>query len=346
LTSGVISSSGTIIPTNGVIYYQLQFLPTNSIPASRLDLGITNWWFGNVSNYAIGTYFCTNNSGAAGSFLKSVSGTVSAFSSSGSTIPPGAAALGYTHVIIDEHPTAADVAPGVTGNYKWFSAAYGQSPAVDLDRYYTTNGMLAMNFSGTNTLQLRSRPSDGTLGALPYLIGSNGFYIEFDVQLSVENTDNWMGVWVEAVEHNVPNNPPSAYYPALFPGDPTNYERWMELDVQESGFGANGMRHVGTVHSATGVSPSYSYVSSPSLGTGTIDMSLPHTFGASYDPIGGQVVWWMDGAVATNMDPAGAPYVPDIAKIQHFYILLSCYSHGAHVPYTMYVSGVRAYVPP
>lgn len=71
--------ANTITVTNGVILPQIQFLPTNSIPASNIAVGVTNWIQCNVSNYAIGTYFATNSAGAAGSFLKSVFGTVSAF---------------------------------------------------------------------------------------------------------------------------------------------------------------------------------------------------------------------------------------------------------------------------
>jgi hypothetical protein len=77
LQSVVVSS--TLTATNGQIFPQLQFLPTNSVPPSNIAGGVTNWIQCNVSNYAIGTFFATNSSGAAGSFLKSVFGTVSAF---------------------------------------------------------------------------------------------------------------------------------------------------------------------------------------------------------------------------------------------------------------------------
>jgi hypothetical protein len=42
---------------------------------------------------------------------------------------------------------------------------------------------------------------------------------------------------------------------------------------------------------------------------------------------------------------AGSPYVPAIGAQQQFFLILSAYSHGLNLPYTMYVSGVRAYIP-
>jgi hypothetical protein len=76
-SNGTITASRSIAATNGYVFPQLQFLPTNSIPVS--SAGITNWMQCNVSNYAIGTYFATNYLGPAGSFLKSVFGTVSTY---------------------------------------------------------------------------------------------------------------------------------------------------------------------------------------------------------------------------------------------------------------------------
>jgi len=41
-----------------------------------------------------------------------------------------------------------------------------------------------------------------------------------------------------------------------------------------------------------------------------------------------------------------APYVPAVGVQQHFYLIISAQSHGKKLPYSMAVSGVRAYVPP
>jgi hypothetical protein len=43
---------------------------------------------------------------------------------------------------------------------------------------------------------------------------------------------------------------------------------------------------------------------------------------------------------------AGAPYVPAVAAKQHFYLIISAQTQGAKKPCDMFVSGVRAFVPP
>ena len=43
---------------------------------------------------------------------------------------------------------------------------------------------------------------------------------------------------------------------------------------------------------------------------------------------------------------ATAPYVPDLAAKQRFYLILSAQSHGKNKDYLMFVSAVRAFVPP
>ena len=73
-----------------------------------------------------------------------------------------------------------------------------------------------------------------------------------------------------------------------------------------------------------------------------IDFSKRHVFGASYDPKRQEVAWWVDGVRQLSI---GAPYVPDIAARQHFYLILSAQTHGKKVPYTMYVRSVRVFVP-
>ena len=50
-------------------------------------------------------------------------------------IPPGAAALGFTKCVIQETPTAADIAPGRNGNCKWFSGQWYSKTQPPLDLY-------------------------------------------------------------------------------------------------------------------------------------------------------------------------------------------------------------------
>jgi hypothetical protein len=165
------------------------------------------------------------------------------------------------------------------------------------------------------------------------LSGSNGFYVEFDVRLSDTNQDHWPAVWLMPVEHN-------AQEQDCYPGDPPGFERWMEFDVDEGGWGPGLL---GTVHSWSGIWPNYTSLSNPNNTSRiALDRSQKHTFGGSYDPAHRRVAWWVDGDYQMY---AAAPYVPTVAAKQHFYLILSAQTHGKNIPYSMFVSGVRAYVP-
>ncbi|MGO8752065.1 MAG: hypothetical protein ACLQNE_39500 [Thermoguttaceae bacterium] len=245
------------------------------------------------------------------------------------SVPAGAAALGYTKRVIHETPTAADVAPGKNGNHKWFSGQWYSQTVPSLDHYTTRNGVLALGLGG----DLVSTPRDFSAGKLPLLPGADGFYVEFDVRLSDNDRDHWPAVWLMPADHDGTRD--------HYEGDPAGFERFMELDVDEGGFGP-GL--TGTVHSTEGVYPQWKHVQNPNnVSPLAMDRSRKHTFGASYDPVHQKVAWWVDGKPQMS---AGSPYVPAVAARQHFYLILSAQSHGAHVRYLMFVSGVRAYVPP
>jgi hypothetical protein len=244
-------------------------------------------------------------------------------------VPPGAAALGCTKRVIDESPTAADIAPGKSGDYKWFSGQWYAEKAPSLDHYATRGGALALSLGG----DLAGIPRDFSPGRLPLLAGADGFYVEFDVRLSDNDPDHWPAVWLMPAEHDGQRD--------HYPGDPPGYERFMELDVDEGGFGP-GL--TGTVHSTEGVYPKWKHVQNPNnVSPLAIDRSRQHVFGASYDPSRGKATWWLDGKPQMS---AGSPYVPAIAVRQHFYLILSAQSQGAKKPYLMFVSGIRAYTSP
>ncbi len=243
-------------------------------------------------------------------------------------VPPGAAALDYTLRVINEHPIASDIAPGSSGDYKWFSGQWWEPPPPLTD-YSTVGNVLVLGLGG----DLVSTPRDFSGGALPVLSGGNGFYVEFDVQLSDNNQDHWPAVWLMPIEHN-------AQMQDCYAGNPPGFERWMELDVDEGGWGSGLL---GTVHSWSGIWPNYTNISNPNnLSSVALDRSHKHTFGGSYDPLDQRVSWWVDGERQMS---AGSPYVPAVAAKQHFYLILSAQTHGKNIPYSMFVSGVRAYVP-
>jgi hypothetical protein len=95
-----------------------------------------------------------------------------------SSIPPGAAALGYTKLVVDNQPVVSQISPYPTynGNYDWFSGLWFDQ---ENNSYYSeSNGVLAMTLGGT----LSGTPLDFSTGALP---GANGFYVEFVYWLTV-----------------------------------------------------------------------------------------------------------------------------------------------------------------
>ena len=200
----------------------------------------------------------------------------------GQPVPPGAAALGYTLAVINEKPTAADIAPGSKGNYKWFSGQWWETPPPHSD-YSTISNVLAIGLGG----ELVSTPRNFSAGALPVLPGSNGFYVEFDLQLSDNGSDHWPGVWLLPVENNAQV---SDFYPNLYPSDPFDYERCMEFDVEEGGWGPGPL---GTVHFWTGVPPNVSSIANPNneFVPFLLDLSQKHTFGGSYDPVDAPRRW-------------------------------------------------------
>lgn len=248
----------------------------------------------------------------------------------GEPVPPGAAALGYTKCVIDEKPAAADIAPGKNGAYKWFSGQWYAKKLPAPDRYRTTGGILEMLQGG----DIVSMPRDFSKGALPALPGKDGFYVEFEVRITSNDRDHWPAVWVMPVEHNNKQEDRE-------PNDPPGFERWMELDVDEGGF---GIGHLGTVLSWSGIWPNYERIFNPNHFSKTpLDRTQAHRFGASYDPVGRKVTWWIDGVEQMS---AGAPYVPEIAAKHHYYLIIGAQSHKENKPYSMFVSRVVAYVPP
>ncbi len=244
-------------------------------------------------------------------------------------LPLGAAKLNYSNKIIDERPTSHDIAEGNKGSYKWFSGQWYNNYPPSLNHYTTMNGVLAISLHG----DIVSTARDFSSGLIPLLAGSKGFYVEFDIQLSDNDPDHFPAVWLMPIEHNLKKDD-------HYMGDPPEFERWMELDVDEGGF-APGV--TGTVHSWEGIYPQYSGLQNKNHRSHfAINRAEKHSFGASYDPKNNQVIWYLDDRM---LHSASSPFVPEIAKKQNFYLIISAQSHGMNKPYTMYVSRVRAYIP-
>ena len=243
-------------------------------------------------------------------------------------VPPGAAELGYSKQVINEHPAVSDIAPGRNGNYKWFSGQWYNKTSPSPDHYTTNQGVLTLSLDG----DLSSAPLDFSESVLPALPGDKGFYAEFEVQLSDNDPDHWPAVWLMPVEHDNKQRDSS-------PPDPPGFERWMELDVDEGGFGPGLL---GTVIDWKGIWPHYERTLNENhFSKIPLDRTQKHIFGASYDPVQGRVTWWVDGARQMSAQTVSA-----VAAHQHFYLILSAQTHGKQKPYTMMVSAVRAFVSP
>ena len=264
-------------------------------------------------------------------------------------LPPGAAALGCTVKVIDEHPTAADIAPNNANNgpYKWFNGSWWSPGRPATNLYGTANGDLVIRYDAVTDKSgcLIGTPRDLSKGALPWLDGNKCFYIEFDARLSDNDPNHWPALWVMPVEHSGGSG--NSIHD-IYPGDPAGYERWMELDVDEGSLSKSGgaMCSVISWTGAWGDGKGYQRVTANNWMTGeALDRTQVHTFGASYDPFKRQVTSWVDGKKKWQT-PVNSEAVPEIATRQHFYPILSVWRQDKkpHKPYSMIVSGVRAYV--
>eukprot|EP01047_Picozoa_sp_COSAG01_P039753 COSAG01_NODE_3303_length_6294_cov_3.018402_2_plen_967_part_00 len=253
-------------------------------------------------------------------------------------IPPGAVALGYTRVLIDERPHLADINVSISrslpANPLWWDHQWWKKAVANRSFFEMQSGVLAIGMGGSLT---STPPNMRGKKGLPLLPGRFGFYVEFEVRLSSNSSDHWPAVWLMPIEHN-------ARQEDSYPGDPPHYERWMELDVDEGGFGP-GLTC--TVHSHVGIYPHYNQTfNRGNVLKKPLNRTQWHTFGASFDPKTQQVSWWLDG---TERLSAGPPAVPQIARNQNYYLIISAQTHSTKrgepaVDYWMLVRRVRAFV--
>lgn len=262
----------------------------------------------------------------------SVSASGSAPDSAGvsARVPAGAAAAGYMQRLFDVHPTPEDISPDRKGKFQWYSGQWYASKVPPMEKYTLEDGVLCLEEGG----DLVSYPPDFSHpGALPTLSGKDGFYVEFEVSLSGNDPDHFPAVWLMPVEKN-------GQKWDVYPGSPAGFERWMELDVDEGGFGPG---ITGTVHNWWGIYPEYRHLQNGNnVSRRPLDRTQRHTFGASYSPVTNTVCWWLDDEFQMS---ASAPYVPEIAKQQNFYMIMGAQMHKEKKPYRMFIHAVRAFVP-
>jgi hypothetical protein len=241
-------------------------------------------------------------------------------------IPKGAMELRYLNCAISEKPTVREIAPSRTGTYKWFAGQwYVKEPAHTF--YTDQKGGLGISLGG----DLVSASQDFSPSLLPTLSGKNGFYVEFEVTLSDNDPDHFPALWLMPAEHNRVKDD-------VYAGDPSDFERWVEFDVDEGGFGPG---HAGAVHAWSGVYPNYQRITESSRPNRTLDRRKKTRFGMSFDPTREEATWWINDRKQKTVSVGKLSHV---ALKQRFYLIVSAQSHGKQVPYTMTLHRVRAYI--
>ena len=243
------------------------------------------------------------------------------------SVPPGAQQVGATQPLFRDCPRVEDVDfTGRADGRKYYAGFY--AIGVKNPSMYDTapDGVVIKRGALLTTVK-----TDATPGGFPLLAGNRPFYIEAQTVLSNSHPDNFPAIWLMPIEHNLRMED-------VYEGDPKSFERWFELDIDEGGFGPGGHH---TAISWTGIWPNYKKIQNPDPTSKVpLDRTRPNVFGVSYDPATLTVRWWVNGQQVLE---AGAPYVPEIARRQNFYLIVSSQSRKNANDYQMKLMGVRAF---
>lgn len=244
------------------------------------------------------------------------------------TVPAGAAQVGALQLVIQDCPKLTDVDfTGKADGHKYYSGLWFTKPRPSSLYEQAGDGVILKKGGVLATVKMNSYP-----GYYPMLSGSRPFYIEAQASTSSNDPDNFPAVWLMPIEHNL-------RLEDVYPPDPKGFERWLELDIDEGGFGPGGHN---TAISWSGIWPNYQKLQNPNATSKVpLDRTQPNVFGVSYDPATLTVRWWLNGQ---QVQEAGPPYVPEIARRQNFYLIVSAQSHRNISDYQMKFMGVRAYV--
>ncbi len=243
------------------------------------------------------------------------------------SVPPGALQVGATQPLFRDCPRMEDVDFTGRANGKKYYAGFYAIGAKSPSMYDTAQDGVVIKRGGL----LTTVKTDSTPGGFPLLAGNRPFYIEAQTVLSNTHPDNFPAIWLMPIEHNLRMED-------VYEGDPKSFERWFELDIDEGGFGPGGHH---TAISWTGIWPNYKKIQNPNPTSKVpLDRTRPNVFGVSYDPATLTVRWWVNGQQVLE---AGAPYVPEIARRQNFYLIVSSQSRKNVNDYQTTFMGVRAF---
>lgn len=242
--------------------------------------------------------------------------------------PAGATQVGALQPLFRDCPRIADVDfTGRADGRKYYSGVYSTQPK-DSSFYEQADDGVVIQRGGL----LATVKTNSTTGHFPLLSGARPFYIEAQVATSSNHRDNFPAVWLMPIEHN-------PRMEDVYEGDPKSFERWFELDIDEGGFGPGGHH---TAISWSGIWPNYKKIQNPNPTSKIpLDRTQPNVFGVSYSPDTLTVRWWLNGQQVLE---AAHPYVPEIARRQNFYLIVSAQSHKNINHYQMKLLGVRAFV--
>jgi hypothetical protein len=187
------------------------------------------------------------------------------------------------------------------------------------------NSELAIKLNGS----VVAEAPGGKSSAIPYLSGAAGFYVEFAMRMSSNDSDHFAGLYLETAEHN------GAKQDHLST-DPAGFERWTEIDVSETGYGPGSLA---TVIDWWGKYPLYSHTTLNSYGhDAAIDFTKEHRYGISYNPATNVLQWYIDDKPTYKISPQNS-----VIKYWHYYLVMEASSHGSNHPYDMYIHYVRAF---
>ncbi len=241
--------------------------------------------------------------------------------------PAGAQQVGAVQPLIRDCPRLEDIDFTAKADGRKYYAGLYFTPLKSPSLYEAAaDGVVIKRGGALATVKRTSYP-----GLFPLLRGDRPFYIEAQVALSSNDRDNFPAVWLMPIEHNLRMED-------VYEGDPKSFERWFELDIDEGGFGPGGHH---TAISWTGIYPNYQKIQNPNpTSKEPLDRTQPNVFGVSYSPETLTVRWWLNGRQVLE---ASHPYVPEIARRQNFYLIVSAQSHKNISDYSMKLMGVRAY---
>lgn len=216
---------------------------------------------------------------------------------------------------------------GHTDNCKYYGGVWFGKPKGEIFFEAADDGLIIKRGGALTTVKMSSHP-----GFFPLMSGAKPFYIEVQAAISSNDRDNFPAIWLMPIEHNLRLD--DVYSP-----DPSGFERWFELDIDEGGFGPGGHH---TAISWWGKWPNYQKLQNPKpTSKEPLDRTRPNVFGVSYDPRTLTVRWWLNGRKVLEVGP---PYVPDVARLQNFYLIVSAQSHRNISDYQLKFMGVRAFV--